>query len=104
MPWARLRAIFGGAPAFRRFTAALATGYHPDGSAPDPGFLKAWRARSFARAPHTLFELSTLRADRSFCRSTGVPEPSGTKATTPNRHFCSALYQDLTDRLLPGIL
>jgi hypothetical protein len=25
----RLRAIIGGAPAFRRFTAALATGYYP---------------------------------------------------------------------------
>ena len=35
VPQARLRAIVGGAPAFRRFTAALATGYYPDGSAPD---------------------------------------------------------------------
>src|ERR1700722_19052714 len=43
MPLARLRATVGGAPAFRRFTAALATGYHPDGSAPEPGFLKARR-------------------------------------------------------------
>jgi hypothetical protein len=41
-----------GAPAFRRFTAALATGYHPDGSAPEPGFRKARCARSFAHAPH----------------------------------------------------
>ena len=49
---ARLRAILGGAPAFRRFTAALATGYYPDGSAPEPGFLKARRARCFARSPH----------------------------------------------------
>jgi hypothetical protein len=40
---ARLRAAIEGAPAFRRFTAALATGYHPDGSAPEPGFLKARR-------------------------------------------------------------
>jgi hypothetical protein len=85
LPYARLRAIFGGAPAFRRFTAALATGYHPDGSAPDPGFLKAWRARSFARAPHTLFELSTLLANRSFCRSTGVPEPEDGVGAVPAR-------------------
>jgi hypothetical protein len=49
---ARLRAVLGGAPAFRRFTAALTTGYHPDGSAPEPGFLKARRAGCFARAPH----------------------------------------------------
>jgi hypothetical protein len=40
---ARLRATIEGAPAFRRFTAALATGYYPDGSAPEPGFLKARR-------------------------------------------------------------
>jgi len=39
----RLRAIFEGAPAFRRIAAALTTGYHPDGSAPEPGFLKARR-------------------------------------------------------------
>jgi hypothetical protein len=50
---ARLRATVEGAPAFRRFTAALATGYYPDGSAPEPGFLKAWRARCFARSPQT---------------------------------------------------
>ena len=40
---ARLRATVEGAPAFRRYAAALATGYHPDGSAPEPGFLKARR-------------------------------------------------------------
>src|SRR5262249_13914709 len=48
---ARLRATVEGAPAFRRFTAALTTGYHPDGSAPEPGFLKTRRARCFARSP-----------------------------------------------------
>jgi len=52
LPLARLRAVFGGAPAFRRFTAAFTTGYHPDGSAPEPGFLETRRARCFARAPH----------------------------------------------------
>jgi hypothetical protein len=52
MPKARLRAAIEGAPAFRRFTAALATGYYPDGSAPEPGFLKARRTRCFARSPH----------------------------------------------------
>jgi hypothetical protein len=41
---ARLRATLGGAPAFRRFTAALTTGYYPDGSAPEPGFRKVRRA------------------------------------------------------------
>jgi hypothetical protein len=76
-PSARLRATLGGAPAFRRFTAALATGCHPDGSAPEPGFLKGTAYRSFARPPHKAFELSTLRADRSFCRPTGAPGPPG---------------------------
>jgi len=41
---ARLRAALGGAPAFRRFTAALANGFYPDGSAPEPGFRKTRRA------------------------------------------------------------
>jgi hypothetical protein len=52
MPSARLRATIEGAPAFRCHAAALATGYHPDGSAPEPGFLKTRRTRSFARSPH----------------------------------------------------
>jgi hypothetical protein len=43
MPCARLRAFVGGALAFRRYAAALATGYYPDGSAPEPGFLKTRR-------------------------------------------------------------
>jgi hypothetical protein len=73
---ARLRAIVGGAPAFRRFTAALATGYHPDGSAPEPGFLKT-RRQGVLPVRRRRLELSTLRADRSFCRPTGAPEPPG---------------------------
>jgi hypothetical protein len=52
MPSARLRAFVGGALAFRRYAAALATGYYPDGSTPEPGFLKARRTRCFARSPH----------------------------------------------------
>jgi hypothetical protein len=57
--------------------AALATGYHPDGSAPEPGFHDAAAARCFAGKPQRCVALSTLRADRSFCRSTGDPEPPG---------------------------
>jgi hypothetical protein len=83
LPLARLRAIVGGAPAFRRFTAALTIGYHPDGSAPEPGFLKAWRAGCFALRAARRLKLSTLRADRSFCRSTGAPEPPGTDRINP---------------------
>ncbi len=63
-----------GAPAYRRFTAALATGSYPDGSAPEPGFPTSQARRCFARS-HSSRRLSTLRADRSFCRSTGAPEP-----------------------------
>jgi hypothetical protein len=31
-------ALHRGALAYRRFAAALATGFYPDGSAPEPGF------------------------------------------------------------------
>jgi hypothetical protein len=72
---ARLRATVEGAPAFRRFTAALATGYHPDGSAPERGFLKARRNEVFCPFAASRLELSTLRGDRSFCRPTGAPRP-----------------------------
>ena len=56
--------------------AALATGYHPDGSAPEPGFPKTDLAGVLPARPSCL-RLSTLRADRSLCRSTGDPEPPG---------------------------
>jgi hypothetical protein len=75
-PLARLRAAFGGAPAFRRFTAALTTGYYPDGSAPEPGFRKARRAGVLPVRRTTLC-VKHLRADRSFCRPTGAPGPPG---------------------------
>jgi len=65
-----------GALAFRRSAAALATGYHPDGSAPDPRFPPPAKARCFARFGNWL-RLSTLRADRSCCRPSGEPEPPG---------------------------
>ena len=48
--------------------AALATGYYPDGSAPEPGFLKTQR-QGVLPVRRIGLELSTLRADRSFCRS-----------------------------------
>jgi hypothetical protein len=56
--------------------AALATSCHPDGSAPEPGFLKA-RRQGVLPVRRIRHELSTLRADRSFCRPTGDPEPPG---------------------------
>jgi len=58
--------------------AALAIGYYPDGSAPEPGFLKTRRIGVLPLRRIRL-ELSTLRADRSFCRSTGDPKPPGTR-------------------------
>src|SRR5262249_47620449 len=56
--------------------AALATGYYPDGSAPEPGFPPTGRA-GVLPARLSCLRLSTLRADRSFCRPTGDPEPPG---------------------------
>ena len=47
--------------------AALATGYYPDGSALEPGFPKTDFASVLPAWPACL-RLSTLRADRSFCR------------------------------------
>jgi hypothetical protein len=77
--------------------AALATGYHPDGSAPEPGFLKTRRI-GVLPVRRIGLELSTLRADRSFCRSTGDPEPPGSgahvlraRAPPPAPSFESAL-------------
>jgi hypothetical protein len=74
----RLRALSGHARLSALTLAALATGYYPDGSAPEPGFppmnrTGVWPAWPFCR------RLSTLRADRSFCRSTGDPKPPGSK-------------------------
>jgi hypothetical protein len=62
--------------------AALATGYHPDGSAPEPGFPPTDFAGVLPAWPSCL-RLSTLRADRSFCRPTGDPEPPGSGLAIP---------------------
>jgi hypothetical protein len=62
--------------------AALATGYYPDGSAPEPGFPPTSRAGVLPAWPFCR-RLSTLRADRSFCRSTGDPEPPGSGLAYP---------------------
>jgi hypothetical protein len=56
--------------------AALATGFYPDGSTPEPGFPRLSLA-GFCPFRQTMPQLSTLRADRSYCRSTGDPEPPG---------------------------
>jgi len=72
----RLRALSGHARLSALTLAALATGYHPDGSAPEPGFPKTDFAGVLPAWPSCL-RLSTIRADRSFCRSTGDPEPPG---------------------------
>jgi hypothetical protein len=74
----RLRGLCGRRARLSALTlAALATGYHPDGSAPEPGFRDAAVARCFAGKPRRCAALSTLRADWSLCRSTGDPEPPG---------------------------
>ena len=78
----RLRALSGHARLSALTLAALATGYHPDGSAPEPGFPPTNRAGVLPAWPNCL-RLSTLRADRSFCRSTGDPEPPGSGLAIP---------------------
>ena len=45
--------------------AALATGYDPDGSAPEPGFPRLWLTGVLPASPQKLPRFSTLRADRS---------------------------------------
>ena len=57
--------------------AALTTGSYPDGSAPEPGFLKESSISQVFCPLASSPQLSTLRADRSFCRSTGDPGPPG---------------------------
>jgi hypothetical protein len=77
---ARLRSLCGRRARLSALTlAALATGYHPDGSAPEPGFRKA-RHPGVLPIRRRRLALSTLRADRSFCRPTGDPEPPGSGA------------------------
>ena len=80
----RLRALSGHARLSALTLAVLATGYHPDGSALEPGFPKTDLTGVLPAWPSCL-RLSTPRADRSFCRSTGDPEPPGTKATSAIR-------------------
>jgi hypothetical protein len=62
--------------------AALATGYYPDGSAPEPGFPQTSLTGVLPARPSCL-RLSTLRADRSFCRPTGDPGPPGSGSANP---------------------
>ena len=60
--------------------AALATGYYPDGSAPEPGFPRRPLTGVSPVSPterKNMPRLSTLRADRSLCRSTGDLKPPG---------------------------
>jgi hypothetical protein len=64
---------------------ALATGYHPDGPAPEPGFPPTSRAGVLPAWPFCR-RLSTLRAGRSFCRPTGDPEPPGSGLAIPRGH------------------
>jgi hypothetical protein len=77
---ARLRANDSRAHLSALTLAALATGYYPDGSAPEPGFPRRPLTGVSPASPTKRTDmprLSTLRADRSLCRSTGDPKPPG---------------------------
>ena len=66
--------------------AALATGCYPDGSAPEPGFPRRPLTGVSPASPTKRTDmprLSTLRADRSLCRSTGDPKPPGSGWQNP---------------------
>jgi hypothetical protein len=74
---ARLARSVSRAPAFRRSRLRHSPPVPPDGSAPEPGFPRRWLAGVLPASPESLPRLSTLRADRSLCRSTGDPKPPG---------------------------
>jgi hypothetical protein len=56
------------------------------------GFPAAAANESFARFAQTLPRLSTLRADRSFCRSTGDPKPPENGRDEPPRAGTASRY------------
>jgi hypothetical protein len=59
-------------PAFRRFTAALATGSYPDGSAPEPGFPASQVRGCFAPSPLAAGLAGSLRTGP--CAGRPVPQ------------------------------
>jgi hypothetical protein len=77
MPSARLRATIEGAPAFRRFRRGTRHRLSPRWLSPRTGFPHGTARKVFCPLAASRLELSTLRADRSFCRPTGAPEPPG---------------------------
>ena len=65
--------------------AALATGYYPDGSAPEPGFPKTDFASVLPAWPSCL-RLSTHRADRSLCGRPGTQSRPGADGISARGH------------------
>ncbi len=72
---ARRARSFTCAPTFRRSRSRHSPPVPPDGSASEPGFPRRRLAGVLPASPKSLPRLSTLRADRSFCRPTGAPKP-----------------------------
>jgi hypothetical protein len=57
------------------------------------GFPAAAANESFARFAQKMPRLSTLRADRSLCRSTGDPKPPGSESDEPPRAGTASRYR-----------
>jgi hypothetical protein len=62
------------------------------------GFSRGAAPTVFCRFAARCLELSTLRADRSFCRPTGDPEPPGTKASCRSTRIKLQNQYDITKR------
>jgi hypothetical protein len=94
----RLRAFALGALAFRRSTATFAAGLMPQLS-PRPRFHKT--RLSWVLPKIHLSQFSELLADRSSCRTSGVPEPPGSGVTTPARRHRTLLPLQGSSREAP---
>src|SRR3984885_396675 len=86
--------------------AALATGYYPDGSAPEPGFPRRPLTGVSPVSPterKNMPRLSTLRADRSLCRSTGDLKPPGNGVDEPLRAGTASRSSSIRRHLLTSL-
>ena len=82
LPRLRGRVREGARPPFGAHACGTRHRLSPRWLSPEPGFPKT-DFESVLPARPSCLRLSTLRADRSFCRSTGDPEPPGSGLAIP---------------------